>query len=98
MFPKLRPTLFDVMPVLGVVVRFDVVMGLDFDRVGFFRHPLALVLLRGAHRSHRQFETVAWYDVGCGGKRWNDKGESADGDQARSAAKQQVHEENPARQ
>jgi hypothetical protein len=64
-------------------------MGLDL--AGLFRR--SLVLLRGAHRSHRQLETVAWRGVRCRGKCWNDEGKGANRDQARSAAKQHVHEE-----
>jgi hypothetical protein len=81
-------------PVLDVVMMFDgPMMGLDFDRVGFFRHPRALVPLRGAHRSHRQLETVARFDVGCRGKRWNDEGDCGSGDHARGATKHNVHHE-----
>src|ERR1700743_2651063 len=67
----------------------NVMMGLDL--VGFFR--CSLVLLCGAHRPHCQLETVAWRGVRCGGKCWSDEGKGANRDQARSTAKQHVHEE-----
>ena len=66
--------------VLAVMMWLDAMMGLDFDLTGRFRR--SLVLLRGAHRSHRQFETVARCGVGCGGKCWNGEGERANSDQA----------------
>ena len=66
--------------VLAVMMWLDAMMGLDFDLTGRFRR--SLVLLRGAHRPHRQLETVAGCGVRCGGKYWNGEGERASSDQA----------------
>ncbi len=80
-------------PVVRVMVPWTVL----WHEVRFFRRGpgrrVALVLLWGAHRAHRQFETTGLIKVGCRGKRWNREGEGASGDQARGAAKYDVHDE-----
>jgi hypothetical protein len=50
-------------PVLDAVMPFDMMRGLDLDRVGFLHCLWALILLRGAHRPHREFETLGELDV-----------------------------------
>ena len=66
-----------------------------FCRRGLGRR-VALVLLRSAHRPHRQFETRTLLGAGRQGKRWNDDGESAKGDQPQRMMMHDVHGVTPA--
>jgi hypothetical protein len=81
-------------PVMRVMVPWDEAR---FCRRGLGRR-VALVLLRSAHRPHRQFETSVAFDIGCRGKRWDEDDEGAGRDQARSATKHDVHDEGSRKQ
>jgi hypothetical protein len=96
-FRKLR-LLLAVLPLVldAMVMMFDAVMGLRPNRAGLFGCPRALVLLRRAHRPHRQFETRALLGAGRQGKHWNDDGESAKGDQPQRMMMHDVHGVTPA--
>src|ERR1700733_5450367 len=79
-------------PVLdAMAMMLDAGMGLRPNRAGLFGCPRALVLLRRAHRPHRQFETRTLLGAGRQGKRWNDDGESAKGDQPQRMMMHDVH-------
>ena len=81
-------------PVVRVMVPWDEAR---LCRRGLGRR-VALVLLRSAHRPHRQFETRVAFDIGCSGKRWDDDDEGAGRDQARSATIHDVHHEGSRKQ
>jgi hypothetical protein len=85
-------------PVMRVMAPRMVIWGrVRLHRRGLGRR-VALVLLRGAHRPHRQFETRIAFDIGCRGKRWNEENEGAGRDQAGSATKHDVHDEGSRKQ
>jgi hypothetical protein len=67
--------------------------GARLYRFGLTRR-VALVLLRSAHRAHRQFETPL--NVECCSECWDEEGESANHHQARSKAKHDFHDGRPA--
>jgi hypothetical protein len=76
------------MRVMVMVLWYDV----RLRRHGFGRR-IALVLLRGAHRTHRQFEAPIALDVGCRGHGGDDDGKGYGRDQERSATRHDAHVE-----
>lgn len=92
---------FAAMPLSTVVVlpvMLYVMVRLGLNRVRACGRRWPLVFLSGAGWPHRHFETRRLSGIGCRGKRWKDDGESTDGDQARGATKQYVHEHELARE
>ena len=61
-------------------------MSMPMPAMRFCRHSIsrgtALILLCGAHRSHREFEALGLSDVGCGRRRRDDDGKGANSEQA----------------
>lgn len=55
----------------------------------------ALVLLRGAHGSHRHFEAGAGIQVRRRGQLWSEDGERNDGEELEGRARRVVHDDVP---